>query len=77
MTQTKAKPGVVLVQISKTEDADSYRGSMDFDNGEVLAEALAVLMQQASFELGVSLDMLYAKVATLLFVADPEGQANQ
>lgn len=72
MKETKAKPGVVLVQISKSEDGDSYRGSMDFDNGEVLAEALAVLMQQASIKLGVSLDMLYAKVASLLFTADSE-----
>ena len=72
MEKKKAKPGMVLVQISKGENDSGYRGSMDFDNGEVLAEALAVMMQQAAVKLGVSLDMLYAKVATLLFVLEDE-----
>lgn len=72
MEKKEAKHGTVLVQISKGEADGSYRGSLEFDNGEVLAEALAVLMQQAAIKLGVSLDMLYAKVATMLFAAEPE-----
>lgn len=67
MKEIKAKPGIVLIQINKSDDSTAYRGTMEFDNGEVLAEALAVLMQQAAIELGVSMEMLYAKVASLLF----------
>ena len=67
MKEIKAKPGMVMVQICKNDDGTGYRGTMEFDNGEVLAEALAVLMQQAAIKLGVSMEMLYAKVASLLF----------
>ena len=67
MVKTDAKPGIVLIQINKTDDGTAYRGTMEFDNGEVLAEALAVLMQQAAIKLGVPMEMLYAKVASLLF----------
>lgn len=67
MEKRDAKPGVVLIQISKTEDGTAYRGTMEFDNGEVLAEALAVLMQQAAIKLSFPMEMLYAKVASLLF----------
>lgn len=76
MEKKEAKPGVVMVQISKNDDGTAYRGTMEFDNGEVLAEALAVLMQQAAIKLGVTLDVLYAKVASMLFVAEPEGTTD-
>ena len=77
MGKTDAKPGFVQIRICKSDDGTAYQGSMDFDNGEVLAEALAVLMQQAAIKLGVSMEMLYAKVASLLFVAEPEGTADE
>lgn len=76
MEKKEAKPGVVMVQICKNDDGTGYRGTMEFDNGEVLAEALAVLIQQAAIKLGVSMEMLYAKIASLLFVAEPEGTAD-
>lgn len=77
MVKKDAKPGIVLIQINKSDDGTAYRGTMEFDNGEVLAEALAVLMHQASIKLGVSPYELYAKVASLLFVAGPEGEADE
>ena len=77
MVKKDAKPGIVLIQINKSDDGTAYRGTMEFDNGEVLAEALAVLMQQAAIKLGVTMDVVYAKVASLLFVAGPEGQADE
>lgn len=72
MEKREAKPGMVRIQINKAENETTYCGGMEFDNGEVLAEALAVMLQQAAIKLGVSMDMLYAKVATLLFVLTPE-----
>jgi hypothetical protein len=79
MEKKEAKPGVVMVQICKNDDGTGYRGTMEFDNGEVLAEALAVLMQQAAIKLGVSMETLYAKVASLLFPhpSEQEVQADE
>lgn len=72
MEKQKAKAGAVQILITKGENDTAYRGSMSFDNSEVLAEALAVTMQQAAVKLGVSIDMLYAKVATMLFLLEDE-----
>ena len=63
----KALPGAVDICIRKKSEDSGYKGSVCFENSEVLAEALAVMMLRAAIELEVSIDLLYAKVASLMF----------
>ena len=65
-----ATPGELKLSIAKEEGDTAYKGGMTFGNSDVLVEALAVLIQRAADLMGVTVDLVYAKLAMLLFAVE-------